>query len=297
MLFIQVILPVFLIILAGYVLQRTLRPDFKSLTDCSLYLFAPALVFSALIRQDVQFTLAGNLFLFMLLYTGAMLALATAASRLLRLGPETGSALALTTVFMNIGNYGLPLTYFAFGSAGLNVSVLIFVLFNIPLGSLAIVLAQGRSARLGTALGRALRIPIFYSVLLAFLFKGLHVTVPEFILRPIELLGQAAVPLMLVLLGMQLARTRTVYSPGFLTLSSTLRLAVGPLLAWGLTVLLGIEGLPQAVVILQTSTPSAVMPLLYAIRFDNRPDLVASAIFVTTLFSALTLTIVLYLVR
>ena len=102
---------------------------------------------------------------------------------------------------------------------------------------------------------------------------------------------------MLVLLGMQLARTRALVQPGFLTLSAGLRLVVGPLLAWGLTTLLGFKGLPRAVVILQTSTPSAVLPLLYAVRFGTRPDLVASAIFVSTLLSAGTLTILLYLLH
>lgn len=76
-----------------------------------------------------------------------------------------------------------------------------------------------------------------------------------------------------------------------------LRLLVAPCLAWVLTVMLGIEGLARGIVILQTSTPSAVLPLLYALRFDSRPDLVVGAIFVSTLCSALTLTVVLYLVQ
>lgn len=297
MLFFQVLLPVFLIILAGFTLEKTLRPDFRTLTDCSLYLFTPALVFSSLMRQELRIDLAGNLFLFMLLYTAAMLALSTAVARMLRFDADSRSALALTTAVMNVGNYGLPLAYFAFGDAGLNVSILTFVMFNIPLGTLAIVLAQGKKAPLGEALGNTLRIPIFHGVLLAVLFKIIGLHFPATLLRPFELLGQAAIPLMLVLLGVQLARTRNLGEPGFLTLSVTLRLAVAPLLAWLLTSLLGFQGLSRDVVILQTSTPSAVLPLLYAVRFDTRPDLVAGAIFVSTLFSAATLTILLYLLR
>lgn len=296
MLFVQVILPVFLIILAGFTLEKTLRPDFKTLTDCALYLFAPALVFSALMRQHIHFALAGNLALFMILYTAVLLGLAAATGRLLRLETGARSALSLTTAFMNIGNYGLPLTFFAFGNAALNVSVLIFVLFNIPLGSLAIVLAQGRKAPLLDALGNAARIPIFHAVLLAFACKVLELRVPDFILRPTELLGQAAVPLMLVLLGMQLARTRlTTARPGFISLICGIRLVLAPLIAWGLTSVLGIEGLPRKVLILQTSTPSAVLPLLYSLRFNNRPELVAGAILATTLLSAISLTVILYL--
>ena len=297
MLFLQVLLPVFLIILAGFTLEKTLHPDFKTLTDCSLYLFTPALVFSSLMRQQLRPELAGKLFLFMLVYTAGMLILSILVARTLRFDADTQSAFSLTTVVMNVGNYGLPLAYFAFGQQGLHVSILTFVMFNIPLGTLAIVLAQGKKAPLGQAILNTLRIPIFYGVLAAVFFKLLGLSLPDTVLRPFELLGHAAIPLMLVLLGMQLARTRRLVQPGFLALSSTLRLLVAPLLAWLLTALFGFHGLTRAVIILQTSTPSAVLPLLYAVRFGTRPDLVASAIFLSTLLSAATLTGLLYLLQ
>jgi predicted permease len=297
MLFVQIILPIFLIIFAGFVAEKTLQPDFRTLTNCSLYLFSPALVFSALMRRDIRFALAGNLFLFMLLYTACLLLIVLAVNRALKFEPDTGNALALTTAVMNSGNYGLPLAWFAFGEAGLDVSVLIFVLFSIPLGTLAIVIAQGGQTPFLKALTNSFRIPIFHAVILAFLLKILGWNLPDFLLRPVDLLGQAAIPLMLVLLGMQLARTRVVRQAGFLTLSAGIRLILAPALAWALTAALGIRGLDQAVVILQTSTPSAVMPLLYAVRFGTRPDLVAGAIFTSTLFSAATLTFLLYLLK
>ena len=297
MLFINIILPVFLIILSGYMLERKFGLDFRTLTNTSLYLFSPALVFSALMKQEIRLALALDLLLFMILYTLLLLAIAVAIGRLLRLPADSRAALSLSTVCMNVGNFGLPLSWFAFGDAGLEVSVLTFVIFNIPLSTLAIVLAQGAGAPLGEAVRNALRIPIFHALLLALLFKALAVVPPAFLLRPVELLGQAAIPLMLVLLGMQLARTRLVALPGFLALSTGMRLLLAPAVAWLLTLLLGIEGMTRAVLILQTSTPAAVLPLLYALRFGTRPDLVAGAIFVTTLLSAATLTVLLYFLQ
>jgi predicted permease len=297
MLFINIILPVFLIILSGYVLERKSGLYFRTLTHTSLYLFSPALVFSALMKQEIRLELAIDLLLFMLLYTLVLLAIAVAVGRLLRLPADSRAALSLSTVMMNVGNFGLPLSWFAFGEAGLEVSVLTFVIFNIPLSTLAIVLAQGAGAPLGEAVRNTLRIPIFYALLLALLLKVLALVPPAFLLRPLELLGQAAIPLMLVLLGMQLARTRLIALPGFLALSTGMRLLLAPAVAWLLTALLGIDGLTRAVLILQTSTPAAVLPLLYALRFGTRPDLVAGAIFVTTLLSALSLTVLLYLLQ
>jgi len=72
-------------------------------------------------------------------------------------------------------------------------------------------------------------------------------------------------------------------------------LCIAPLIAWVVTLLLGLDELTRNVVILQTSTPSAVLPLLYSLRFGTRPDLVAGAIMVSTLLSAVSLTVILYL--
>jgi malate permease and related proteins len=295
MLFIQVVLPVFLIVFSGFVLEKCARLDFRTLTIASLYLLAPALVFSSLMKRDFEFGLAGNLFAFMVIYTAILYALSRGIASLLRFTPDNRDALLLTTVMMNVGNFGLPLSYFAFGEAGLEISVLTFVLFNIPLGTLAIVIAQGSSSSLPSALVNMCKIPIFHGVLLALLFKWVGWQPPDFILLPLDLLGQAAIPLMLVMLGMQLARTQWQNRIGFFSLATVMRLAVAPIIAWWLTKFLGIEGLTRAVLILQTSTPSAVLPLLYCLRFGGRADLVAGTILTTTLISAATLTVLLYL--
>ncbi len=297
MLFIQVVLPVFLVVCAGFVLEKSAKLDFRTLTISSLYVFSPALVYAALMKRDFDLALAGDLFVFMILYTAILYALAWFLARVLGFDSESRSALLLTTVMMNVGNFGLPLSLFAFGEAALEISILTFVLFNIPLGTLAIVIAQGARTSFSAALLNMAKIPIFHGVALAFLCKILAWAPPEFILRPIDLVGQAAIPVMLIMLGMQLARTQWQSRWGFFSLATLIRLAIAPLVAWGLAAALDLKGLTRAVVILQTSTPSAVLPLLYSLRFGVRPDLVAGTILTTTLLSAATLTILLYLLE
>jgi len=297
MLFLNIVLPVFLIVAVGFFAEKAGRFDFRTLTNCSLYLFSPALVFSAIFKHHIDPGLTLDLILFMVIYTTLLLALAALVGRLLRMETESRSALALTTAMMNVGNFGLPLVYFAFGKGGLEISILTFVVFNIPLGTVAIYIAQGGRSSARTMLKNTAGIPIFHAVVLAFFLKWLEIPLPEFILRPIDLIGQAAIPLMLVMLGMQLARTRLQASPAFLGISSGIRLILAPLIAWILCELLHIPALARNVLILQTSTPSAVLPLLYALRFGTRPDLVAGGILVSTLLSSVTLTILLYLLQ
>lgn len=294
MLFVQVILPIFLIASAGFVFERKTASDLNALANSALYLFAPSLVFSSLLKRSVESDILGRLALFMVLYTAALCLLAYCVSRWCRFDGDTTRAFTLTTTMINIGNYGLPLVFFAYGDAALNVSVLLFVLFNIPLGTLAIMIAQGQGVRWQESLRNTLRIPIFYGVALALLCKLINWQPPEFLIRATELLGQATIPLMLVLLGMQLSKVKVYQNWGFFSLSTVIRLVLGPILAIALTAILGIDGLTRKIVILQTSTPSAVLPLLYCIRFGTRPDLVSGTILLSTLCSTFTLTVLLY---
>jgi len=295
MLFIDIVLPVFLIVATGYWLQKQFNPDIQTITNISLYLFTPAMVFSALNKSTIDLGMAGDITLFMLLYTAILLGIALFSGQLLRYDFEKRRALALSTTMMNCGNFGLPLVYFAFGEPGLSYSVLTFVIFSIPLSTLGIMLAQKETTDWRKSLLNTLRIPIFHAVILALTVNLLQVPLAAFIVRPIDLLGQAAIPLMLVMLGMQLARTSIKRELGFLCQATLIRLFLAPLLAWGLTTFLGINGLAQKVVILQTSTPAAVLPLLYSLRYGTRPDLVATAVVLTTFISAGSLTLLLYL--
>lgn len=297
MLFINVVLPVFLIVLTGYILEKKSSLDIRALTAVSLYLMSPALVFSALIKNPVSLATTARLSLFMLAYTVTLLFIAYLFCRAFTMTGENRRAFYLTTTMMNIGNFGLPLTYFAYGEAGLDVSVMIFILFNIPLGTLGIVIAQGEQTAFPEALRNMLKIPIFHAVIVAFLVQSGRLAIPEFLMRAIDLLGQGAIPLMLVILGMQLARTRIQKAGSFLGLSALVRLILAPVIAFAIASLLGIQGLTRNIIVLQTSTPSAVLPLLYSLRFNTRPDLVASAILISTLLSAGTLTVLLYFLQ
>lgn len=297
MLFINVVLPVFLIVFVGYALGRKLALESTTLTNLSLYILTPALTFSALIKNPLSIDLGSRLLVYMVLYTTLMLFAGWIVAKAFKVDSDSRQALYLSSAMMNIGNFGLPLALFAYGEAGLDTSILIFVLFTIPLGTIGIVLAQGSRVNLSAAIINTAKIPIFHAVILALFFQGAGIVIPGFLMRSIEIVGQAAIPVMLILLGMQLAQAKVIPAVRFLSLTTILRLLVGPLVGFGLTLLLGIKGLDRNVVVLQTSTPAAVLPLLYALRFNARPDLVASSIFVTTLCSAGTLTFLLYLLE
>ena len=94
---------------------------------------------------------------------------------------------------------------------------------------------------------------------------------PGPLMKSLGMLGEAVIPLLMIILGMQLKWTIVLgNATGSLVTATLIQLVLSPFLGWGLTVVLGFTGLEEKVAILQTSTPAAVLPLLYALRIASR---------------------------
>jgi predicted permease len=114
--------------------------------------------------------------------------------------------------------------------------------------------------------------------------------VPVPLARATELLGGAAIPGMLVLLGLQLRTAQwRAYLPS-LTLANGMRLLVGPLVAIALAPLFGLAGPARQALILEAAMPIAVSNTLLATTYDTEPSFVSAAVFISTVLSPLTLT-------
>ncbi|RTZ94304.1 MAG: hypothetical protein DSY91_00485 [Deltaproteobacteria bacterium] len=295
MVFVKILLPIFLIIGLGVFFEKVKKPDFKTISDLTLYFFAPCLIFAGLLKGHKQIaSFFPKALIFMVALTLIFWGISILWGKIMRFDPKRQSAFSLGTIMMNTGNYGLPLVLFAYGPEGLAYGVIVLVLFTFPLGTLAIYIASRGRDNPGKALLEMFKVPLFYAVILAALWRWLSLPMPGFIFKTIDMVGQAAIPGLLMLLGMQLARTRLKGDLKDILSSSFLRLAVSPFIALFLCLILNIKGLPRNVLILQTSTPSAIIPLLYAVKYDTRPDMVAGSILVSTLLSALSLTALLY---
>jgi len=292
--FVNILLPIFLIIALGAVFEKVKGPDFKTVSDLTLFFFTPCLIFAGLMKGGAEVVgFLPKTVAFMLALTLIFWALSVLCGRLLKLDSRCQSAFSLTTIMMNTGNYGLPLVLFAYGPEGLSYAVVVMVLFTFPLGTLAIYIASRGEDSPAKALVEMFKVPLFHAIILAAIWRGFALPLPAIIFKAVDIVGQAAIPGLLVLLGMQLARTKLKGELLAISSSSFLRLVVSPLVAILLCELLNIQGLPRNVLILQTSTPAAVIPLLYAVNYDTRPDMVAGTIFVSTIASAVTLTMLL----
>ncbi len=296
--FLTVLVPILIVAGFGYLLARLrLVDDSRSLSRVSLYVLLPALTFSAMAKSDLQAREFASLVACAWLVAGLQAGIAAFVSRRLEFNqPEEGGFL-LSVMTVNAGNLGIPLNHFAFGPETLVPATVYYVatLLVTYVGGILVTAPSGAGLR--RALGQVFTMPIIYAAALGLVVNRAGVALPEALARPIQLTGGAAVPIMLALLGIELARARVRQDGVALSWVLGLRLVAAPVLATGLAALMGLEGLTRNVVIVQSSMPTAVGAALIAADLNARPSLVSGAVLLTTVGSFFTLTVLLGLLR
>lgn len=289
------VLPIFIIVAIAFVYNRLMKPDILQITTLTVTVFAPVFVFNELVKSNVTFDVLYKPLIFMTCLTSVLILIALLIAKLLRAGENERVALVLACSMINVGNFGLPLIYFTFGGNVSSFSVLYFVAFTIPLGTIAVYLCS-REKKLSGILKDICKIPIFHGLLAALVVTELSLKVPDVIEKSFNLVGQTTIPLMIFILGLQLSSIK--FRAGFIkyiTPALIVRLAVSPIIAIALLNAMNISGVEKHIAVIQTSTPAALLPLMYAIRFKRSPDLLAVIIVATTLLSGFSLTVLIKL--
>ncbi|WP_038044692.1 AEC family transporter [Thermus scotoductus] len=287
------VLPVALVVFSGYLMGKRIPMDLTTLSRLTLYLLVPALIFDAMYRAEYSREgLVGLALGFTLTYLLLFLAI-TGMARLLGLSPEAAKSLLVCSLFPNSGNMGLSLVYFALGEEGLRRAVVYFILSSVVMFGLGPAFIRGGGLKEGLLF--TLRLPLFYALLLGLLLKTLGVSLPFRLDEGLRLMGQAAIPVLLLTLGMQMSQTRFQVG-AFEGVASSLRLLVAPLLAYGVGFILGLPRLEHQVLVLQSATPVAVNAFLLTREFGGEALRVARSVVVSTFLAFLTIPLFLLLI-
>ena len=268
----EVVLPVFAVVGAGFVYAGSRRFPVAEVTDLIIHLTGACLVFDALSGAErfgldaarVPVSAASVFFL-----TLALAALARRAVPSLRVLPA--GAVLLPAAFMNAGNMGLPVAELALGRPGFETATLVFVTMIFLMYSVGVGVIAGRGGALV-----ALKLPLLHAAALGLVVNQLGWGVPRPIAAPIHLLGQTVVPLMLLALG---ARLRDLLRGGerrelpvrpiiYLVL---LRFGGGLAAALLTNAVLGNTGLTAAIVLLTGLLPPAVMSFALVEKYGEDP--------------------------
>nr|WP_217350422.1 AEC family transporter [Ruegeria sp. HKCCD7255] len=284
----EIVAPVFLLSAIGFIwVKLGFEYRLQFVTRLGVTLAVPSLIFVALMQTGIP---AGQLTLFTLAAIAGHLALAVAFGVFVRItGLDQRSYLA-PLIFGNTGNLGLPLCIFAFGQAGLGYAVIFLAVTALFSFTYGIYLVAGRGA-----FGKALQEPMVWATLLGALFLWQGWETPVFLTNSLDLLGQMAVPLMLITVGVAIARLTTQKLRQAVWLS-LLKLLVCFVLGWVLAEAFQLDRIAFGVMVLQMCTPVAVTSYLLAERFNADSDAVAGMVMVSTLLSVAALPIILAII-
>jgi hypothetical protein len=289
--FLSDLLPIFLVASVGFVLARYLGANVQTLSRVSFNALAPCLVFSQLVTSPVTGLDFGRMALFCVLTMLAMALVARLAAAGLKLDRPSVSAFLLVVMFSNGGNYGLPVVLFAFGRDALSHASVYFVTSAVLVYTAGVLLAASGRRSVRRALRGILKVPAAWAVVAAAMVLASGLTMPLALMRPITLLGDAALPMMILVLGMQLERATFPERPRVVAVAVTLSLAVAPVVALAMASLLGLAGPARQAAVLQASMPTAVVTTILALEYDVMPTFVTSVVLLATVLSPLTLTV------
>ena len=294
--FIDIVTPVFFLILLGYYVGPRLELDAKTLSRTAYFLLVPCFVFDIISRVDIDIAVAGQMILYTSL-THILVALtAFIIARLLNRSREITAAFVIIATFGNVGNLGLSIIDFRLGQAAQTSATIYFI--TIVLVSFVICVGISSWTR-GTGLSAVLSVfktPALIAMVPALFFYGTNLEPPLFLSRITGLLGRAMIPVMLVTLGVQLSGLGKFNFSRDVVIASCLRLIAAPLIAYGLSFVFSLSGMEIRSGILQAGMPVAVLGSIIAIEYNIIPKFVTTAVLFSTLFSLLTLTILLYLI-
>jgi len=304
------ILPIFTLIFVGYLIHKKFQIDILSLTKLNFYVFVPAFTFVNLYETDIPLdmikVLSGAVILL-----GINMLLGTLITGLKKHDKSLKYAFKNALMFYNSGNIGIPLIILVFSSPpfvvdgqtpyltlALTAQIMVLIVQNLALNTLGFINANNANMHFKDSLFQILKMPTIYAVPLALLLKLIPYDMTGFPLWPaLNYARNGLVPIALITLGVQLSRTTFKLADRDVYIAVILRLIGGPVIAFVIAKILGLEGVLGQVFFISSAVPTAVNTALIAVECDNHPDFASHVVMLSTLLSSITLVLVIYFAR
>jgi len=324
----DVLTPILLMVGLGAILRWKFAIDLGTLSKINIYLLVPAFIFDKVSSSRLSWEQMGGVVAVTTVHVIVLGLLIWSVGRMLRVSRKTLAAIALAVMFYNSGNYGLPLAELAYpadrpapGAAtgstekdGGAVQAFVLMTQNVLTYTLGLcIAASAHGPNLGRSIVRVFRMPVLPTLAAAlaarwWLGGDPSRELPIAISKTASYMSAALVPMALATLGAQLASNprwprwkpvsaviflRLIFGPAqmALLLYGFHKLGLRPLDLWN------DNGWPAELLILTAAVPSAVTTMLLTLELNGDTDLAADCVFWTTIFSCVTITLVLLILR
>lgn len=294
---VNIIFPIFAIALAGYVAQKKLNMDSRTFSKINIYIFVPAVIFIKIYEAKISLGLFGTILAYIISIQLVMFITGMGIARLMRYPKGMRNALTNSLQFFNSGNYGLPLVELLYRNNPMATigQVFIMLIQNMTVNTIGVFQASASKTSHRKALKNVLTMPSMYVIAVVIFVKVFSITVPSPVLIPLKYISNGFIGFALLTLGVQLAEIKVRVKLTHIMVSSVIRLLISPLLGFFIVRIMGIEGVLAQSLIIGVATPVAVNTAIIAREFDNEPDYAAQAVFVSTVLSPVTISIIICL--
>ncbi|MYL64559.1 AEC family transporter [Bacillus hwajinpoensis] len=292
--FIEIIVPVFILIGIGVVLHRIFQFDLYTLAKVNIYFIVPGFIFLKLYETAFSLSLFLSVLTFFSILIVVLYFVSNVISRLFGYSRSIRASFTNSILFYNSGNYGVPVNDLVFKQDpfAMSIQVIILTFQNILTFSWGIFALKTVEGSKVSALLGYFKMPVLYAMLLGIGFNLLDVTVPEFVLIPADYIADSMIAIALLTLGAQVAQLRLSKNLSVVYVSLIIRLLLGPLIALGIIFVLGIEGVTAQALFISSAMPTAVNSAIIAQEYENEPELSAQIVLASTVFSMITVTAV-----
>jgi predicted permease len=295
--FTQVLLPILLMFGAGWALDRRWKLDLATVVKLNINIFVPCFIFYELTTKEVKGRDAWMAIGYTMSVVAVLFVIAGLVGKWRRYSLAQTRSMQIAGVFYNSANYGIPLMHLAYPGPAEALQVFIVLVQNIGNFTVGIFLVSSAKNRGWRAALPMLRQVSVWAVMIALLVRGLHGPVnPDlsgamrWLWVPMKYFHDGLVAVALITLGVQLSKTAARATLPRLGWALTLRLIVSPFVGWGMAVLFGFHGELLKTMILSTAFPTAVNTALIAHEFKADTEYATGAVFWSTLFSMVTVT-------
>ncbi|MFS0820138.1 AEC family transporter [Bacillus sp. 1P02SD] len=295
----EIILPIFIIIAMGYTLQKKFHMNVPTLAKINMFFLVPAFIFVKLYSTELSFQLFGFVLLFFIIIILILYVISILAAKLLGLQKGEKITFSNSAIFFNSGNYGVPVNDLVFKGDpfAMSIQVIVLTLQNILIFSYGVFSLQSiKIGKLKAMLGY-MKMPVLYAMLTGILLNYLSVPIPSFVWVPVNYIADAMIGIALFTLGAQVAEINFKAGLTKVYWSLFFRLLAGPAIALGMIFLFNIEGILAQALFIASSMPTSVNSAIIAEEYNNYPGFAAQIVLFSTIFSSITVSIMIYLAR
>ncbi|WP_082234930.1 AEC family transporter [Halobacillus massiliensis] len=294
--FLNIIVPVFILIGLGSWMHLKFSLDLYTLAKLNIYFLSPGFVLVNLYESSFSIDLLGQIFLFFSLFIFSLLIVVQIVGKVGKYKKSVRGVFTNSVLLYNSGNYGVPVNDLAFKQDPFAATIQVIVMTFQNVLSYTFGIFSLRSVEEGKlrALIGLFKMPAIYAMAAGVLLNIGNVQIPGFLIKPGEYIANAMIGIALLTLGAQVAQLTFKLKLLVVYISLMIRLALGPVIAYSLIILLGYDGILAQALLISSGMPSSVNSAIISQEYNNEPELAAQIVLSSTIFSMVTVTLTIF---